>query len=161
STESDAALLALPVVPYGLRRLDGASGLLVEEAFAKLELPEGAVPGTTSLSVTLSPSIDIALLESIAYTSSYPWGCVEQTVNRFLPALAAHAALTATGSPNERMKQLLDETVDRGLAALYSLQHDDGSFGWFGRRAALVEDRAAAGDPEMTAYAVLGLVRAE
>jgi len=148
-------------VPYGLRRLDGASGLLVEEAFAKLDLPDGAVDGATSLTVTLSPSIDISLLESIAFTSSYPWGCVEQTVNRFLPALAARRALDATGSANERLKKLLDETVGRGLAALYSLQNDDGSFGWFGRRGLNREDRATGGDAEMTAYAVLGLVRAE
>jgi len=73
SAESDAAMEALPVVPYGLRHIDGASGLLVEEGFAKLDLPEGAVAGTTSLTVTLSPSIDVALLESLAYTSSYPW----------------------------------------------------------------------------------------
>jgi uncharacterized protein YfaS (alpha-2-macroglobulin family)/TolA-binding protein len=159
--ESDAVVEALPVVPYGLRRVDGASGLLVDEAFAKLELPEGAADGTTSLTVTLSPSIDVALLESLAYTSTYPWGCVEQTVNRFLPALAARNALTSSGSPNERLKKLVDATVDRGIAALCSLQNDDGSFGWFGRRGAAGEERAAGGDPEMTAYAVLGFVRAE
>jgi tetratricopeptide (TPR) repeat protein len=159
--ESDAAVEALPVIPYGLRRVDGGSGVLVEEAFVKLVLPEGALDGTTSATVTLSPSIDVALLESLAYTSSYPWGCVEQTVNRFLPALAARNALTKAGSARERLKKIVDGTVERGIAALISMQNDDGSFGWFGRRTALIDVRSASGDAEMTAYAVLGLVRAE
>lgn len=161
SVESDAAVVGLPIVPYGLRRLDGASGLLVEEAFTTLDLPEGAAEGATSLTITLAPSVDVSLLESLAYTASYPWGCVEQTVNRFLPALAAHEALKASGSANERLKRLLEATIERGLAALYSLQNDDGSFGWFGRRAPLADANAAQGDAEMTAYAVLGFVRAE
>lgn len=160
SVESDAAQIGLPVLPYGLRRLDGASGLLVDEGFATLDLPAHVVPGTVSLTVTLSPSIDVSLLESIAFTNSYPWGCVEQTVNRFLPALAARKALGDTGPTNERLKRLLDDAVVRGLAALYSMQNDDGSFGWFGARRVNDETRGGA-SPEMTAYAVLGFVRAE
>ena len=161
TTESDAAVEALPVVAWGLPYVEGASGLLTEEAFAELKLPASPAPGTLSLTVMLSPSIDIALLESLAYTGSYPWGCVEQTVNRFLPAVVASAALDAAGSHNERLKQQVDESVRRGLAALYALQNDDGSFGWFGARRRGVDERAAGGDPEMTAYAVLGFVRAE
>ena len=66
----DAAEAALPVIPRGLRRLDGASGTLVEEAFAELTLAPNALDGTASLVVTLSPSLDISLIESLAYTSS-------------------------------------------------------------------------------------------
>lgn len=158
--ESDAATQSVPVVPHGLRSVDGASGVLVEEAVAELDLPASWVDGTQSVTVSLAPSIDVALLESLAYTGSYPWGCVEQTVNRFLPALAARIALDAAGSPNRRLKTNLEGAVDRGLAALWSLQADDGSFGWFGPRS--VHDSARpGGSPEMTAYAVLGIVRAE
>ncbi len=157
----DAAVAALPVLPRGLRALDGASGTLVEEAFAELELPERFVPGTASLTVTLAPSIDVALLESLAYTASFPYGCVEQTVNRFLPAVAAREALRKLDSAAFRRRDALDESVRRGLAALYALQADDGSFGWFGARGPGDAARAPGGDAEMTAYAVLGMLRAE
>ncbi len=160
AVESDAAVTALPIIPYGLRRLDGASGILTEEAYAELDLPASSVEGTPSIAVTLSPSADIALLESIAFNASYPWGCVEQTVNRFLPAIAAREALASSGSWNERLKAALDDSVRRGLAALYSMQNDDGSFGWFGAKSPGDSARGGA-DPEMTAYAVLGIVRAE
>ncbi|MCG3136014.1 MAG: Outer membrane protein assembly factor BamD [Planctomycetes bacterium] len=161
--ESDAAEVGLPVLPFGLRRIDGASGMLVEEAFAELSLPESSVAGTTSVTVTISPSVDLSLLESLAFTGGYPWGCVEQTVNRFLPALAAREALRGSGSWAERLGASLDETVRRGLAALYSMQQDDGSFSWFGVRGFGVEGRVASGSaqPQMTAYAVLGFARAE
>ncbi len=159
--ESDAAVVPLPVLPYGLRRLDGASGVLVEEAFAELTLPERIADGTAALVVTLSPSVDVSLLESLAYTSSYPYGCVEQTVNRFLPALAARRALEKLDSPAFRKRDRLDESVRRGLASLYALQNPDGSFGWFGARRPGGGERAQGRDAEMTAYALLGMLRAE
>lgn len=161
SVESDAAEVAVPVIPYGLREIDGASGVLHEEGFADLVLPENAVDGTVSLTVTLSPSVNVSLLESLAYTMSYPWGCVEQTANRFLPALAAREALESMGSWDTRRKEQLDRTVERGLSALYALQADDGSFGWFGPRRWGSGERASGGSPDNTAYALLAMLRAE
>ncbi len=162
-TSGDAAETALPVLPRGLRRLDGASGTLVEEAFIELQAAADAVDGTTSLVVTLSPAIDVSLIESLAYTSSYPYGCVEQIVNRFLPALAARNALRDLDSPAFRRRERLDDAVRRGLAALYALQRPDGSFGWFAERLRGGAGGAGAGggDAEMTAYGLLGYLRAE
>ena len=157
----DAAEAALPVLPRGLRRLDGASGSLTEEAFAELELPEDIVVGTASLVVTVAPAIDVSLIESLAYTSSYPYGCVEQTVNRFLPALAARRALEDLDAPAFRKRERLDDAVRRGLAALYALQNADGSFGWFAWQPGGGRTAPSGGDAEMTGYGLLGYLRAE
>ena len=37
----------------------------------------------------VSPSIALSMGEALPYLAEYPYGCVEQTLNRFLPALVA------------------------------------------------------------------------
>ena len=100
---------------------------------------------------------------SLVYLDTFPYGCLEQTVNRFLPAVAARDALGRIGSVDEKWKAALDRAVRQGLLALYSFQNGDGSFGWFGGDIVRREDRKAApskGDPLMTAYAILDMERA-
>lgn len=151
TVESDAAKTGIRVLPHGLRTIEGRSGEVTEEAVEVVTLPDGIVPGTRSFSLTLSPRIDGSILESLVWLGGYEYGCLEQTVNRFLPAVAARQALDAIGSPDAGTKDVLDRAVRRGLLALYSFQNGDGSFGWFS---------GGKGDPLMTAYGILGIERA-
>lgn len=145
----------LPVLARGVRFVDGRSGLIgtergdTEETF--VEIPGDAVPGSARLTLVLQPGIDAALLDALLTLESFPYGCVEQSVHRFLPALDARAALQAIGSPMAARLARLDEAVRRGAARLVSLQSADGSFGWW---------RGGQGSLVMTAYALLGLVGA-
>jgi uncharacterized protein YfaS (alpha-2-macroglobulin family)/outer membrane protein assembly factor BamD (BamD/ComL family) len=162
--ESDSAETGLPVLPHGLRTLVGRSGEVGEEAFEVLELPEGIIPGTKNLVITLSPGLDGSVVESAVYLGRFPYACLEQTVNRFLPAIAADRALQAIGSPNAGLRESIGQAVEQGLLALYAFQNPDGSFGWFsGAVQRRSEDRRAAptpGDPTMTALAILGMEQA-
>ncbi|MEN8149075.1 MAG: MG2 domain-containing protein, partial [Planctomycetota bacterium] len=159
SIESDAAAAGLPVLPHGERTFVGRSGEVVDEAYESFTMPDGIIPGTRDMVITLSPGIDGSILESLVYLGGFPYGCLEQTVNRFLPAIAARNALRETGSMNEKLKKALDETVERGLLALYAFQNGDGSFGWFsGRR--IASGRKPLANPTMTALAILAIERA-
>lgn len=144
----------LPVLPRGVREVQGTSGLLDTAAGGRqrvaLEVPADTVPGTTRLVLMLQPGVDAALLDGVLALDAFPYGCVEQTVHRFLPALEARAALLAIGSPAAAQLARLDEQVRRGAARLRSLQAEDGSFGWFRGKGSL----------PMTAYGLLGLVGA-
>ncbi|MHC4471527.1 MAG: MG2 domain-containing protein [Planctomycetota bacterium] len=164
TVESDAARTGLPVIPHGLRTLVGRSGEITEEVLETASLPDGIIPGTKRLVITLSPGIDGSIIESLAYLGGYPYGCLEQTVNRFLPAIAADQALREIGSPNARLRDRLGKAVEQGLLALYSFQNDDGSFGWFRGdrlpRPASAKAIPQKGDPVMTALAILGMERA-
>jgi len=154
SVASDAQKVGLPVLPHGLRWFRGASGDCADGAVAVLDLPEKPVAGTVRLVLSISPALDGVLLEAVSWNGGFPYGCLEQTVNRFLPALAAEQALRTAGVPNLALRDRLREAVERGLLALYAVQRDDGSFGWFG-------GGRGEPDPAMTAYAVLGMLRAE
>lgn len=144
----------LPVLPRGVREVQGQAGLLDASGGGtqrvSLEVPADTVPGTTRLVLMLQPGVDAALLDGVLALDAFPYGCVEQTVHRFLPALEARAALLAVGSPAAAQLARLDEQVRRGAARLRSLQGEDGSFGWFRGKGSL----------PMTAYGLLGLVGA-
>ncbi len=161
---SDAARSGLPILPRGLRTLIGRSGHVTEEAVEVFDLPDDIIPGTKDLTISLSPGLQGSLLESVAYLGAFPYGCLEQTVNRFLPAIALEDALRRAGSPNARLRKGLAEAVTQGLLSLYSFQNSDGTFGWWSGRVRRIPADGKAppgrGDPTMTALAILCMERA-
>lgn len=151
----DAVEVKFGTLARGLRVFDGRSGNVsaergdLQETF--LDVPENVVAGTNRLTVVLYPGIDEALLDALLYLDLFPYGCIEQTVHRFLPALEARAALSAAGSLEAEKLERLQEAARRGAQRLRNLQNADGSFGWF---------RGGQGDLAMTAYALRGLAAA-
>ena len=152
---ADAMELSFGAIARGIKTYDARSGFVdtrrgaVQETF--LDVPEKVIPGTNRLVVVLYPGIEDALLDRLIFLNLFPYGCVEQSVHRFLPALQARAALRAAGRPAYAQLQRLDEAIRRAADRLRNLQNDDGSLGWFGR---------GSGDLAMTAYALLGMVGA-
>jgi hypothetical protein len=59
---------------------------------------------------------------SISALIHYPYGCVEQTMSSFYPALVAKGFITY---PN------LDDIILKGLQRLLKFQHRDGGWGWW------------------------------
>ncbi len=151
----DAVELTFPTQARGLKVQDARSGVVdttigaLQETF--LDVPENVIPGTNRLFIALYPGVEEALLDALLYLDVFPYGCVEQSVHRFLPAIQARNALRAAGSPAAEKMRQLDEAIRRGADRIRNLQNDDGSFGWFGR---------GQGDLAMTGYALRGLVAA-
>lgn len=94
--------------------------------------------------ITVASTIDPILLEAIRYLVDYPYGCVEQTMSRFLPAVAASKLLeSADEAFADRVKVVTDQSLER----LYGYQHYDGGWGWW---------RDDQTDAFMTAYVMYG-----
>lgn len=94
--DGDAVERDLPVRVHGMRRQDAWSRVISpEEESAKIsiEVPDRMKPDETRLAVRISPSAALAVVDAIPYLSSYPHGCTEQTLNRFLPAVIARKML--------------------------------------------------------------------
>ncbi|MDJ0523704.1 MAG: alpha-2-macroglobulin family protein, partial [Planctomycetota bacterium] len=150
----DAVEVKLGAIARGLKVYDGRSGSsstargALQETF--VDVPENVIPGTNRLTVMLYPGVSDAVLDALLYLDLYPYGCVEQTVHRFLPALQAQAALTGSGHLAADRIEALRKAAERGALRLRNLQNPDGSFGWF----------RGGGDLRMTAYALRGLVAA-
>lgn len=153
--ERDGMALKLPVIEDGILQETAASGRLARSDAARaltLELPEPLDPARTAARVQLTGSHAAALLDALPYLVDYPYGCVEQTMSRFLPAVVARKTLGELGfdaaavearilgkeTPADAARRAktaglgrLDEVIAKSLARLNEAQRGDGGFGWW------------------------------
>jgi uncharacterized protein YfaS (alpha-2-macroglobulin family) len=99
--------------------------------------------------VTIDPSLASTILTSMDDLIGYPYGCVEQTMSRFLPTVIVANAFGKLNAPiSEATRTELPKMVNKGMSRLYSFQHSDGGWGWW------ENDNS---NPFMTAYVIYGL----
>lgn len=94
--DGDAIERKLPVLVHGMSRQDAwsvAIGPEQESARILMEVPGERRPDQSKLSVRFSPTIAGSVVDAIPYLASYPHGCTEQTLNRFVPAVIARQML--------------------------------------------------------------------
>ena len=81
---------------HGIDKLLAKSGKLVgEELRLSLDLP--AERRATNLEVRVATSLAVTMLDALPYLIEYPYGCTEQTMSRFLPAVITARTLTKLG----------------------------------------------------------------
>ncbi len=169
--ESDAMQLKFPVKEYGVEKFLAQNGILdmkknASSANLLFNIPQEIKPGSQEIKVILNPSIASVMIDALPYLISYPYGCVEQTMSRFLPTVITQHTLKQLGISLEEIAQKhqnqfkylkkspiyktseMNKMVQAGLDRLYSFQHSDGGWGWW------KNDRS---NPYMTAYVVYGL----
>lgn len=148
SGESDAERISIPILPFGAPFAEGGSSLLKagESKEARLRTPSTLLHPRLEVRVAGSP---LGVVEgALDYLADFPYGCVEQTMSRFLPTVIAARAMGELGLFSPEQQKRLGPMVEQGLAALYSYQHSDGGWGWW-------EDDAT--HPYMTGYVISGL----
>lgn len=86
------------------------------------------------LVISANPSPIIQMLRAAKFLSEYPYGCVEQTLNAFMPNLALQRMMGRKGYArfiDKKAKEKLLERASAGLARIQQLQNDDGTWGWW------------------------------
>ncbi len=172
--ESDAMQMKFPVLEYGVEKFIAQNGILetnrnVTHASLNYYIPKDIKEYSQNIRVILNPSLASVMIDALPYLISYPYGCVEQTMSRFLPTVVTRNTLQKLGISLEtiamrkknQFKYLqtnpiystnaLNTMVDAGLDRLYSFQHADGGWGWWSN------DNS---NPYMTAYVIYGLYEA-
>ena len=94
--DGDAVERTLPVRVHGMSRQDAWSRTIepgAESTKISMEVPEQRRPDQSKLTVRFSPTIAGAVVDAIPYLADYPYGCTEQTLNRFVPAVIAQKML--------------------------------------------------------------------
>lgn len=151
-TKSDAMTLTFPIKPYGMLQQISRATTTMDGGVVTIKLPADRRKSSTKLSVSISPSIAAIMIKSLSYLAKYPYGCVEQTMSRFLPTVVAVRAAQNLGLDPETIKKDMDQMVKKGLKRLYDFQHSNGGWGWWKR------DRF---NLYMTAYVIYGLTMAQ
>ena len=94
--DGDAVEHKLPIRVHGMLRQDAWSRAIEpgkDSARIAIEVPSQRRPDQSKLTVRFSPTIAGAIVDAIPYLVSYPYGCTEQTLNRFVPAVIAQKML--------------------------------------------------------------------
>ena len=176
-TDADAMQLVVPVLENGMIQDTAASGRIApdrKDLALTLALPSPLDPARTQVRVLVSPSHAVTLLDALPDLIDYPYGCVEQTMSRFLPAILAKNALRELGfnaadiehrilsrppvadgwrRPTGAGFGKLDEVVEQSLSRLAASQISrSGGYGWWPGQ--------TESDPWMTAYVGWGLALA-
>lgn len=175
---ADAMEKTYPVIPHGIEKFLAQSAVLKADGAEKatevvIDLPKERIKESASLQISLAPSLAAGLLDALPYLADYPYGCVEQTMSRFLPAIIVRKTMRdlgiadrdiaaylsdvleprndPDGHPIKRTDATyakLDDMVDQGLKRFYDFQHSDGGWGWW---------KEGDSDRYMTAYVLWGL----
>jgi hypothetical protein len=98
--ESDAAELRLPVYVHGMEKTESFSGVVARGELSsqlQLRVPEQRRVEQSHLEVRYSPSLAAAMVDALPYLVDYPYGCTEQTLNRFLPTVLTQKVLLTLG----------------------------------------------------------------
>ncbi|MBN2449936.1 MAG: alpha-2-macroglobulin, partial [Lentisphaeria bacterium] len=98
--ESDAVEMRFPVYVHGMDKMVPVCGLLRpgdERVEIPLDVPRERRPEATRLEVRFSPSLAMAMIDALPYLMDYPYGCTEQTLNRFLPTVVTQNVLLRMG----------------------------------------------------------------
>lgn len=151
--ESDALEITLPVIPFGVKLSDARSGSITDAsgaADASLTFPQQAAPWSRTLEISASPSIAGALYGALDYLTSFPYGCVEQTMSSFLPNVIVSKAAKDLGMKSNIDEAALQKKIRAGLDRLYDFQHEDGGWGWW---------KNDESHPFMTPYVIAGLLQ--
>jgi uncharacterized protein YfaS (alpha-2-macroglobulin family) len=146
----DALELSLPVLARGIKRLDdGGFSLRENEGTANITLPGNALDGSARLQIIFEPTIASGLNSAVTRLVEFPYGCVEQTLSRFIPAVYAESMLKKEAwSPDEETRKKLPLVIAEGLKRLADMQQSDGGWGWW------ANDQPSL---TMTAHAMYGL----
>jgi uncharacterized protein YfaS (alpha-2-macroglobulin family) len=169
---ADAMEKTFTAYEHGIEKFISESGKTHgDDTTVKLVLPHDRKADSTSLTVQVTSSMAVTMLDALPYLINYPYGCTEQTMSRFLPTVITAKTLRDLGlQPEDVMsrvfggietnsaavthpdgKKNLDEMnimTQASLDRLYDFQHSDGGWGWW---------KEGDSDHWMTAYVVWGL----
>ena len=94
--ESDAMQMTFPAYIHGMLKTESFSGAIrPDQNSGKLtfNVPAERRINDSRLEVRYSPSLAGAMVDALPYMVEYPYGCTEQTLNRFLPTVITQRVL--------------------------------------------------------------------
>jgi len=84
----------------------------------------------TSVEFTVASTIMSSLTGAMNYLIHYPYGCMEQTVSSFMPAVLAKEHQTFFAQAMEGKD--IDDIINTGIKRLSDKQNSDGGWSWWG-----------------------------
>lgn len=106
--ESDAVQMQFPVYVHGMTKQVPRSGVIrpeAAEASLLFQVPAERRVDESRLELRFSPTLAGAMVDALPYLTAYPYGCTEQTLNRFLPTVTTQRILINMGLDLQAIKE--------------------------------------------------------
>lgn len=144
----DVVTQEIPVRPFGFEEKRAETGEGAKTF--QIKLVSDSHKEKSSVTLSLSPTIIGTLPTAMKYLINYPYGCVEQTTSRFVPAVIAKVNQDLFA---EALKDKdVNDVIEKGLSRLSTLQQGDGGWAWW---------FSGDSDPYITAYVVEYVLQAK
>jgi uncharacterized protein YfaS (alpha-2-macroglobulin family) len=88
--ESDAMQMKFPAYVHGMLKTESFTGVVrpgEESGSLTINVPVERRINDSRLEIRYSPTLAGAMVDALPYLVDYPYGCTEQTLNRFLPTV--------------------------------------------------------------------------
>jgi hypothetical protein len=88
--ESDAMQQQFPVYVHGMLKMESFAGVIRpkdESGRIKINVPKERRISDSRLEIRYSPTLAGAMVDALPYLVEFPYGCTEQTLNRFVPTV--------------------------------------------------------------------------
>ncbi|HAA58052.1 MAG TPA: hypothetical protein DCE42_25040 [Myxococcales bacterium] len=150
SEAADSVEVKREIHAFGLDRHEAFAGTMFKKGkrTMPIKLPKVFSKGSSHLELNVNSSLTRSVFDSLGYLVKFPYGCVEQTMSRFLPAALVAKTLTGLDKAEPKLAKKLPKVIDAGLQRLYNFQHSDGGWGWW---------QYDSTNDFMTAYVLFGL----
>jgi uncharacterized protein YfaS (alpha-2-macroglobulin family) len=135
----DSIEQVLPIRAFGFEERQAETG--VGNKTFTLKLHDDNDSEKSSVVLSLSSTLLGTLPTAMDYLIQYPYGCIEQTTSRFVPAVIAKANKDLFANALKDKK--LDDMINKGIERLAALQKSNGGWGWWS---------AGEQDPFISAY---------
>jgi uncharacterized protein YfaS (alpha-2-macroglobulin family) len=99
--ESDAMEMRFPVYVHGAETMKPQCGVIRPQdknaATINYVIPKERRIESTRLEIRYSPTLAMAMVDALPYLAEFPYGCTEQTLNRFVPTVITQNVLQRMG----------------------------------------------------------------
>lgn len=149
----DGLLEKVKVYKNGLQFKESESGDLKDNSIINFKLhnkDKYLRCKADELRISLTPNPAAKIAGAINYLAEYPYGCMEQTINRFLPAVSLQELVEKQLIDDAYRDPELSAKISTGIKKLQDGQNDDGTFGWWS---------GTEGNEFVTGYAVTALTK--
>lgn len=95
-SDGDAMEMRFPCFVHGMEKFESFTGVIRPDkdmGQVAFNVPAERRINQTRLEVRYSPSLASAMVDALPYLVDYPYGCTEQTLNRFLPTVITQRVL--------------------------------------------------------------------
>lgn len=128
---SDGVELIVPVKPHARTYQENFSGVANGTQSVALRIRDGADVNSSRVRVYVSGSLAGSLSSSLEGLIGFPYGCVEQTLSRFIPTVVLTKGMAKMGLPPPSQAARMPQMVAEGMNRLRTMQHADGGWGWW------------------------------